>query len=152
MLDSGVVEILQIKGKDNIMGKITITRTGNRPLSFEGKLIADSDSQNMRGGSSRWHELALYELANGKYVVHVKFRTQWQGELPRDDAEIRDTIERIADYLRGEYDPSMACVRLGREGSGYDSIREKEARRMAELQERYDMAVSALLAELPEEI
>lgn len=42
-------------------------RDGQRPLTFTGRLLAESDSQT--GNDVRWTELTLYVTTNGKYVI-----------------------------------------------------------------------------------
>lgn len=59
----------------------TITRTGSRPLEFDGDLIHQDDTRATDGpGNSRWWSLALYRLADGRHVIHLEYQTQWESE------------------------------------------------------------------------
>ena len=127
------------------MLRITLTRTGNRPLAFDGEQIAASSSRHR--DANRWHDLSLYKTSNGNFVLSVDYNTIWQGEMDYSDAVIVDSADAVAQVLRTT-DPT-------KHATGFpvysDAMRVKEDRRRAELQARYDAAVSELLADLPEE-
>ena len=128
------------------MSRITLTRTGNRPLAFDGEQIAASSSRHR--DANRWHDLALYRTTNGNFVLSVDYNTIWQGERDHSDAVIVDSADAVAEFLRN-FNPCEHAM-------GFpvynDVMRIKEDRRRAELQARYDEAVSELLADLPEEL
>jgi len=87
--------------RDERIIMITIPRTGDRPLQFDGDLIAEATSRQQQGPcQSRWYELALYRTASGKYVVAIGYRTQWQGELPRDEAHVESTLAGAVEALK----------------------------------------------------
>lgn len=88
------------------MKQYRLERTGERWLVFEGELIAQSDGQWAAGKEqNRWHDLRLYRTAGGRYVVHVIYRTKWEGELDYSWAEIA-TVDEFADVLRS-YEPAI---------------------------------------------
>lgn len=143
---------------------LTLPRTGDRPLQFEGEPIAIASSEHLRGDgdATRWHELALYLLkgsgpknskgrAPQQYILAIGYRTRWQGELDHDQAEAFDSLEDVVTFLKN-HDPTGGVLRVRGQGAAYEGLRRKEIRRLAELSERWDAAVSLLLAELPEVI
>ena len=92
------------------MAEIRLQRTGDAPLRFDGELVGDSDGQRQAGRDrNRWHDLAVYRLKDGQYVVAIAYRTQWQGELDHHEAAVVSTAKDIVEVLR-EYDP---CGHLG---------------------------------------
>jgi len=131
------------------MKRITLKRTGDRPLSFEGEKIAEITSHYLADEkSSRWHALELYRTTKGQMVLSVVYRTLWQGELDHHFACICDKVDDIMDALHS-YDPNAYVVGF----PGYtEALKVKEERRAQDLQLRYDTAVSDLLASLPEEL
>ena len=128
--------------------KIILNRTGDRPLEFEGELISRADTRIVAGKEhNRWHELAIYRIDSGQLVAFVGYRTKWKGEVDRDDIHIckgpAEALEffRFADTLIGflGYPPG-------------EQFKEKQARTERELTQRYDAAVSIVMAQFPEEI
>ena len=131
------------------MQRITLARTGNRPVTFDGEKIAESSSRYVTGReANRWHDLAMYLTTNGNFVLSVQYGTQWQGELDHADAVIVDSAEAVADYMRS-LDPNEHATGMPIYN---EAMRTKEDRRRADLKNRYDAAVSELLAVLPEEL
>jgi len=128
------------------MLRITLTRTGNRPLVFDGERIAAVSSRDR--DANRWHDLSLYRTTNGNFVLSIEYGTIWQGEMEHSDAVIVDSADAVAQILRTT-DPSEHATGMPVYN---DAMRVKEDRRRAELQARYDAAVSELLADLPEEL
>lgn len=119
-----------------------LARTGNRPLVFDGSLISEATSKDH--DSSRWHELALYRSGAGKWVVLVAFCTRWQGELDHHEAEIFETPELAAAWLRG-FVPTANLL-------GYpdgEAYRAKQLRLEKLLIQRFAVAVSELLERVP---
>ena len=124
-----------------------LERTGDRPLEFEGEIIAESDSRSVSGqDANRWHELTLYRTVSGKLILSITYCSQWQGEMEHHLVE-ETTEEDIAGILKC-YDP---CEFI----SGfppYPQFQDKQARIEKDLRLRYEKAVSELLADLPEKI
>ena len=82
------------------MEKITLKRTGLRPLSFTGELVTGFETSPDRaagsywsGATGRWYEVNLYRTAKGRYVVQVSHYTQWQGEQDEYLARVFDSLE-----------------------------------------------------------
>jgi hypothetical protein len=85
------------------MEKITLPRTGNRPLQFTGEQIASASTRQMQGaGENRWWDLTLYRADSGRYAVQIEYNSQWQGEQAHSAALIADTaadiVRRLAEY------------------------------------------------------
>lgn len=135
--------------KGNQVETITLPRTGDRPLQFEGEEIASADSRMISGKqANRWHELALYSTESGKYVISVGYRTQWQGELGNDTAIICASPEAVTEELRG-VDPLAHVVGFP-PGAQYA---EKRTRLERDITARFEAAVSELLSDMmPERI
>lgn len=84
------------------MAKVKLLRTGNAPLEFEGEKIAGVSGQRFRGKQrNRWHELALYRLADGRFVLSLRYRTQWEGEAEADEAHVCADQAELLQVLRG---------------------------------------------------
>ena len=125
---------------------ITLDRTGQAPLRFEGELLAESDGRIAAGRDhNRWHAIRIFRTAGGAYVVAVGYRTQWRGELDHDWVEAREAPADLADALR-YYDPEGHVL-------GYppgEQYAEKQAWLRADLRTRYEHQVSAILGSHPE--
>src|SRR3990167_1105524 len=130
-----------------MMGKIKLPRTGDRPLAFAGEQIAAADSRQPQGPcQNRWYDLALYRTEGGTYVVAIGYRTQWQGELPRDQAhKCSDVAEAVA-ILRDTI-PELPLNGFP-PGQQYD---ERRAHVEGAVRKCYEHAVSELLADVEPE-
>ncbi len=124
------------------MEEFKLTRTGKPPLAFTGELLAESSSKQHQGPlQNRWHELAVYRTAGGKFVAAVTFRTVWQGESDRHTAEHADTPAELVDALT-MYDPTG-------EWDGYPDTphyAEKQARIQVAVTDGYRRALSEVFA------
>jgi len=91
------------------MDQITLTRTGNRPLRFVGEQIENESTKWINGKQqNRWSEIGLYRTKNNLYVLAINYYTCWQGEQDHYRADIFDSIEDVAAYLRAD---DGACSR-----------------------------------------
>ena len=87
------------------MEKFTLTRDGERDLTFTGETIASASSspESARGDYSgsvgRWTELHLYRTKGGKYVCQSIGRTQWQGEHDRFKAAVCDDAAGVCEFF-----------------------------------------------------
>ena len=124
---------------------ITIQRTGQRPLTFDGTLLAEADSQSHDGPlQNRWHEAAVYQTTGGKYVVQICYRTKWQGEHDHDDALAFATKEEAATLLEEYIFPNLGTIGYPAHGSYQD----KQARLLAELDAAWKLLVTHLLTSI----
>lgn len=130
--------------------EVVLPRTGLAPLKFRGELVAWSDGSRQGGREqNRWHELAVYRTAGGKFVVSVEYHTRWQGEQGHEVAAV---VDGPADVVRklAEYDPAEDV-------QGYPpgpAYADKQARLVADVTRRYKAQVSEVLAgeEFAEEV
>jgi hypothetical protein len=124
------------------MESITVPRTGDLPLAFEGQVIASAGSRLVRGQErNRWHEIELYRTAGGKFVAAIHCRTIWQGEQDHDCAAVLDGPPGIAEYLRTWIPASV--IRGYPPGVGYE---EKQQRMLATVEADYQSLISEVLA------
>jgi hypothetical protein len=130
------------------MTEYTLTRTGLRPITFTGELIAEADSE-ITGGKdhNRWHELALYRTAAGTYLAHVGYRTHWQGELDHDEVEELPD----ADALEGFLDSVDPCEHMAEMPGGEQFDRKRQFRQDL-LNRNFRHAISELLVAMPKHI
>jgi len=125
------------------MAKVKLLRTGNAPLEFEGEKIAGVSGQHFRGKQRiRWHELALYRLADGRLVLSLRYRTQWEGEAETDEAHVCADQAELLQVLRG-VDPADRV-------QGYpphETYAAKQARLIEDLRLTCENLISDLLEE-----
>jgi hypothetical protein len=127
------------------MDKIVLPRTGQAPLTFTGELLAESDGERVAGKeANRWHELAVYRTAGGKYILRIAYRTRWEGELSHDEAEVVAAPEGVGATLRG-YNPTgpVQGFPVG------DVYAERQGRLLADVRRRYNAQVSEVLESDP---
>jgi len=74
----------------------TVYRTGQRPLTFEGILLAESTTREINGPrSNRWHNYELHRTRGGKYVLVHEYITLWQGEANFRDAWVSEDANEV---------------------------------------------------------
>ncbi len=130
----------------NAMDTITLSRSGRAPLQFTGMVIAKASSQQYQGPcQSRWHELTVYRHADLRLVLAIGYRTQWQGEMDRDEAIICADDAALRDSLAA-IDPLADIIGFP-PGHQFD---EKRAYIEKQLRQCWDAAISELLAQFPE--
>jgi len=78
-----------------------LPRTGQPPIAFDGTEIAFASGSNLpsKRVNPRWHEIALYKTASGKYVAHVAFKCDSRYDTERDDAKVCETPDCIIAWL-----------------------------------------------------
>ena len=85
---------------------ITLLRTGDWPLEFEGELLKRVSTQlrvlapTPAGPRARWHELELYRRTAGGFVAVVIYRSTWPDELAQLQAEVCPDLATVATWLR----------------------------------------------------
>lgn len=122
---------------------ITLTRSGDAPLTFSGELLAESDGQWHTGREqNRYHSLGIYKTDAGRYVVGVSYSTSWQGEVGRYVAHVAATPAELANWLRN-FDPT---AHVGGFPPG-DAYAEKQRRLLADIRVRWESQVSEVLAD-----
>ena len=146
--ERGVLAALRILDsiKPDRGGNYTLPRSGKPPLRFQGEVLAESDGQRQAGRDwTRWHELTVYRTTVGKYVVHVAYRTRYQGELEHDLATVADDPAAVGKILT-DYDPASVV----RGFPPHESYADRQAKLLAEVRARYAAQVSDLLQASPE--
>src|SRR3990172_4591788 len=130
------------------MERITLTRTGQAPLVFDGERIADGDTQGIAGREhTRGHVAAVYRTAAGTYVVAVAFQTKWQGEQDRQWAVPASAGREVETLLR-EIGAESQALPVGYPAG--EAYAEKQARMLVDLAARYDHLVSEILGAHPD--
>ncbi|MEJ7590124.1 MAG: hypothetical protein WKF77_01110 [Planctomycetaceae bacterium] len=85
--------------------EFVLTRTGELPARLTGKLIIGLSSQKVNNRDrNRWHEIDIIVADSGKYVAHVRWRSEWKGETNHDTCIVTEDADKLADELR-DYDP-----------------------------------------------
>lgn len=123
---------------------VRLTRTGDAPLTFSGRILADVSGKRLgEGDVTRWHDLAIYETAAGQYVVAIAYRTTWKGEMARDTLAVVIDRNELRDALK-RYDP-VAHVRGVPPGP---QLAEKQARLAAMMRQQWDGLIAMALTEV----
>jgi hypothetical protein len=82
-----------------------LPRTGNAPLVFTGEELAEETGEIYAGQQqNRYHNLALYATSKDQYILHVAYRTSWEGEHDTDRAEVFPAIRDAVLHLQ-RFDP-----------------------------------------------
>jgi hypothetical protein len=125
------------------MDKITIERTGKRPLAFTGETVASTSSWEDQGVlSMRCHDIAVFRTESDKWVVRVSYWTKWNGENDYADALAFDTVSEVAALLESYKFPNAGII-------GYPigaNYAERQTRMMAELTEGFQRVAGKVLA------
>jgi EXLDI family protein len=67
----------------------TIVRDGQPDLRFVGEKVGEASNRSYQGSrQNRWTEIAIYQTKDGRYVVSVKHRSQWEGESDHASAVV----------------------------------------------------------------
>ena len=126
------------------MPQYKLTRDGDAPLSFTGEQIATATTREQQGdGQNRWHEVAVYQTAGGKYIIEIQFCTQWQGESGTREAHVESDLAGVAECLK-----STIIIPTGIGYPPMPQYAEKQARAEASLRRRWDALVGEILAEI----
>jgi len=112
-------------------------------------LIKEVSSKKILGtDANRWHELELYRHADGRCILHVGYRTEWEGEAWNDEVLISKSDKELADQIKS-ISPTQHVVRFPLE----DQYREKQARMERDIERRFNEAAEIILNEIkPERI
>lgn len=128
------------------MEEFKLQRTGLPPLAFTGEELASSSSKQHQGPlQNRWHGVAVYRTAGGKWVAAITFQSGWQGESDRHTAVFADTPAELVRVVT-EYDPTS-------EWDGYPDrpeYAERQARVQAAVTDGYRRLVTEVFADIEE--
>jgi len=121
----------------------TLTRSGRPPLCFRGELLAQSDGEHDNGKrQNRWHDLAIYRTAAGRYVVALHYRSRREGEVASNTVQEVENAARVTHLFR-LYDPTAVVL-------GHPENPRRHARVLADVGRRHDIQVNVLLARFHE--
>ncbi len=80
--------------------KYVLTRTGKADVSFSGRRLAWESNRECRGDrQNRWTEVAVYQTAAGKIILHVVDRSVWQGEGDCREVHVLDALTDLPPVL-----------------------------------------------------
>lgn len=121
---------------------VTLERTGGAPVKFRGREIASADGERLNGReTNRWHELTIYRTDRGRYVLHIHYRTRWQGESDRHTVAVCPTPAEVIAALRS-YSPTEHVGGF----PPHEVYRERQTRLEREITTQYESLVASLLA------
>ena len=127
------------------MDKITLKRTGDRPLSFVGSLIGHASTWRERGvGSSRYWKLSLYLTENNKYVFLCSYRSNWDNEFSHESVEVADDLSSLIKSLKS----SDFLRNVNGFPKGHE---EKQRNLLLELRRCWEAGISELFDSVPVE-
>jgi hypothetical protein len=128
------------------MTSYTLERPGDRPLTFTGEMLAESEGRVRRGKeNTRWHDVRVYRTAGGTFVVEIAYTTEWKGEEGHRLVRTAGTAEAVHEIL-STYEPLAHVV-------GYppgETYAEKQRRLELAIVSQYRAQVGELLAEHPD--
>jgi len=128
------------------MKEYTLTRTGDRPLSFTGELLAVADGRIHSGQEqNRWHEIRVYKTAGGKYVLEIEYCTCWQGENSHHRGSVHSNTDALLANLR-DYNPIGRLIGF----PPHPTYAEKQARLEESLRQRWETLVTEIFDEIPD--
>lgn len=89
------------------MPEITLPRTGRRPVTFTGELLAEVETQgnnsayaNYSGSSGHGYRVRIYRTLAGRYVVAVTHVSSWSGDDPvTHDVEQFESLATLAAWV-----------------------------------------------------
>lgn len=88
------------------MPEITLPRTGRRPITLTGELLAevettgDSGRPSYSGSTGHGYRVRIYRTLAGRYVVAVTHVSSWSGDDPvTHDVEQFETLELLAAWV-----------------------------------------------------
>lgn len=104
--------------KDKKFEKVTLPRTAQRPLTFEGRELATGESHtnnahpDYSGQVGKATRATVYQTRGGNLVLEVVHWTVWQGETDEYTAHVYDTSEALLSDLEHQDRDLVARDRL----------------------------------------
>jgi len=104
--------------EDKKFQKVTLPRTAQRPLTFEGRELATGESHtnnahpDYSGQVGKATRATVYETRRGSHVLEVNHWTVWQGETDEYTAYVYDTSEALLSDLEHQVRDRVARDRL----------------------------------------
>lgn len=124
------------------MQTIRLARTGQPPLEVEvGERIVDITTQRRAPDTTRWHDIACWEVDDGRVAISVEWHTRREGEQGHNTTTVVEREGAIT-WLRS-LDPLAYYVGPPAQTGG--GRRERE---MRDITERWQHAISQVAARL----
>lgn len=123
--------------------KFLLSRSGDRALSFRGRLLAQAGEQGAHGeGKDRWHTISIYHTESNRFVAAIDYHATWEGEEEWAAAFVADSPGELIQSLQ-KYDP-MECV-FGYPDTPQFKSRNEQMKRV--LLTRFDNALATVLTQ-----
>lgn len=85
------------------MEEITLHRTDQKTLRFNGEMLGSSTTQEVQGpGQNRFHNFTVYlalKTPHSVYVIHDEYVSRWQNERGEAKAIICESAQDVTNYL-----------------------------------------------------
>jgi poly-beta-hydroxyalkanoate depolymerase len=81
------------------METITLERTDQKDLRFNGELLAVCNNKNPYNDGGRWTVYALYKTEKGKFVCSIERVTRWQGESDHSEVTVCQSESDVIEAL-----------------------------------------------------
>ena len=126
------------------MAPRTVPRTGEKPLAFDGEILATAHSRRMgkNAPSKNWYEAAVYKTRGGSFVAAAAYKTNWAHEREFRWAAVHEAAEAAIEWLR-----TLQVTKpvVGYPNQSSDEYRRKQEQLLAGLQAQWDWLVGELL-------
>ena len=137
----------------NSIDRITLERTGQAPIAFAGRLIAEVSGRTINApaaqDNSDWWDISIYQTdtpgSPAPHVVAIKYTNDHRGRVASQQAACCTNDPAAA---LGEYNP--LSVLRGYPPAPQYAERQRHLEKNCRLQ--FDMLVSSVLKQFPEEI
>lgn len=129
------------------MAELLFFRSGERPLQFEGEVLAAvTTDRGKQSPAGRWYEARIARTVGGQYAVEVCYHTAWQDVEDDVDFAFAGAEDDVIDWLQ-TFDPCgpVAGYPPGRQ------FEERQARLEDAIRARWRTALTELLAVFPPE-
>lgn len=80
----------------------TLRRSGSRPLTFSGRQLGSVNGY--RVGTALWHEINLYQAADGRFVGDIRTFHKAPGSKDQFQVQVSDSLDELLSFFE-EYDP-----------------------------------------------
>lgn len=123
------------------MQDITLERSGQAPLRVRAEEIASSDGRILSGKEqTRYHQMDLYRLEDGRYALSIVYSTQWAGELGRCEAFPLMSPGDVTSKL-SQWDPTAYVAGF----PAAEQYKDRQARLLTSIRHAWDHLVTDLL-------
>lgn len=102
------------------MEKYTLKRSGKRPITFVGEVIASAGTSSNEanpdysGQTGISHSANVYRTDSGKFVLEYVVFSQWVGQDDQYYVHVADTVEEIVSLIEEATAPRVANALIDR--------------------------------------